>query len=89
MPFVVRKGDKTRGHSGHGPLTLTQCAGDVKGNGKPVGLKGDVATGSNHDGTIVDCSSDVTVNGKGVARVGDKVRCGDVFANGSSDIKVN
>lgn len=89
MPYVVRKGDTTKGHSGHGPLTLTICSSDVKGNGQQIGLKGDVATGSNHDGTIVECSSDVTINGRGVARVGDKVACGDVFAKGSSDIKVN
>lgn len=89
MPFVVRKGDKTRGHYGHGPLTLTICTGDVAGNGKPIGLVDDIATGSNHDGTIIQGSPDVRINGRAVARIGDKVRCGDVFETGSPDIRVN
>lgn len=87
---VTRKGDLSIGHCFE-PRGNTSGSGSVFVNGKPVHLKGGSwpthTCGKNsHPSTTTGGSGTVFVEGIAVARIGDALNCGDMIAEGSSNV---
>lgn len=94
MPGAVRLGDKTTGHSCWPPTQLATASSDTIINGI-----GSVRISDNiiphccpagcHGGIQSSGSSNVNVNGNPIARIGDNISCGDMNAEGSSNVIIN
>lgn len=89
MVMVARVGDKTKGHSDHGPLTITTGSPKVMIGGVQVAVVGSKTTpGHGTEQTITTGSSKVKIGGVPVAIVGSEVSCGDEVATGSSKFNI-
>lgn len=90
------KGASTTGHGCFPPQTCTEGSGDVTVNGKAALRVGDAQTGHTcvkkpyptHPSKQATGSSTVFINGKPAARIGDSTGCGDVVAEGSSNVMI-
>ncbi|QZI90516.1 hypothetical protein MYOV003v1_p0192 [Vibrio phage 207E48.1] len=90
------KGASTTGHGCFPPQTCVQGSPDVMVNGKPVLRVGDAQTGHTcvkkpypfHPSKLAAGSATVMINGMPAGRIGDSTGCGDVIAEGSSNVMV-
>jgi len=90
MPGIATQGDSSSGHSTFPPRTGISTVTNVKVNGKPPHLHGDLfvvhSNGtSSHSGTAVASSTNVRINGKAVVRIGDSISCGGVIVGASGN----
>lgn len=97
MAGIVLDKAKTSGHDMYPPTVVNASSSTVKINGKRVVLHGDPITPhtktvkphDTHGGTVIATSSKLFIEGKAVARLGDKITCGDVIVECSSDVSSN
>ena len=99
MQSSSRIGDMSTGHSPdnhyYPPHPLLDGSGDVFVNGRACATIGSAyeehqcqnhGGNDHHSSTQAQGSSTVFINGKAAARVGDYISCGDMVAEGSSDV---
>ncbi|AUR97761.1 PAAR motif protein [Vibrio phage 1.244.A._10N.261.54.C3] len=90
------KGASTSGHGCFPPQTCVGGSGDVMVNGIPALRAGDAQTGHKcvvkpypfHPSKQAEGSLTVKINGMMAARIGDSTDCGDMIAQGSSNVFV-
>ena len=88
MAGITRIGDRTKGHSGHGPRLVFKGSKNVIVNSRPAARMGDkVVPTTVHPGIIIKGNPRVLVNNKPVARKGDRIVCGEKIAKGSRNVK--
>lgn len=90
MPAVTRLGDVCTGHGCYPPRLTVEASTNVFANGLGIHRKGDQwaphTCEDTHNGVLVGGSSTVFVNGKAAGRIGDRVSCGSVSAQGSPSV---
>jgi uncharacterized Zn-binding protein involved in type VI secretion len=90
MPAVTRLGDVCTGHGCYPPRLSAEASPDTFANGFRIHRKGDLwaphTCETTHNGVLVGGSSTVFINGKAAGRIGDRVSCGSVSAQGSPSV---
>lgn len=94
MPGVVRLGDMSAGHPHcYPPRPSIAASGNVRINGRGAHCVGDAWAVHGacpdhvaHGGSAASGSASVFVNGRPLCRIGDKISCGDIMAEGSGDV---
>lgn len=91
MPAASRLGDMSAGHGAFPARANDEGSGDVFINGVAAHRIGDhwpvhCDPLTCHDGVQSKGSSTVFINGKAAARIGDDISCGDIIAQGSSNV---
>ena len=94
MPAALRLSDQSTGHDGWPPTPAVTSSGNVFINGLGAVRISDQYqphTHLNHTHTPIQSkgSPNVFINGLAAARIGDELSCGDMSAQGSSNVFVN